>query len=181
MDRKLADYLTPYIRQYKEFIALTNTEQMELERLEQHMTSILQNAYIQTADEIGLKRYESIIGIIPEESDTLEDRRFRILTRWTEQLPYTYRVLEQRLSQLCGKNGFILEIEHQKYQINIKIQLYSKNRLEEVKETVKRMIPANMLLNVELKYNTWKDVKKIKWKELKQCQWKDVREVVISG
>lgn len=94
-----------------------------------------------------------MLGIQPFTDDTLETRRFRILTRWNEKLPYTYRVLIERLNSLCGVDGYELELQPNLYSISIKLELTQKRMFNDVQDLTRRMIPANMVLVVTLRYN----------------------------
>ena len=90
MERKLINYLTYVVRDYDAFKGIMESEQPEFERVWNCADDLLDNQFISTAGNIGLARWEKILAINPKETDTLEDRRFRILTRINEELPYTF-------------------------------------------------------------------------------------------
>lgn len=62
----------------------------------------LANMFIETADEYGIKRYEDMMDIVPDEEDTLDTRRFRVLTLWNDYVPYTKSELYKRLVKQFG-------------------------------------------------------------------------------
>ena len=81
MERKLIDYLPYVIRDYAEFQGIMGSEQPEVEKAWNTTDDLLDNQFIPTAGNMGLSRWEKILGITPKGTDSLEDRRFRILTR----------------------------------------------------------------------------------------------------
>ena len=102
MERKLIDYLPYVIRDYAEFQGIMGSEQPEIEKAWNTTDDLLDNQFIPTAGNMGLSRREKILGITPKGTDSLEDRRFRILTRINEELPYTLPQLRNILETLCG-------------------------------------------------------------------------------
>ena len=89
MDRKLINYLPYVVRDYAEFQGITGAEQPEVETAWAAADDLLANQFIKTAGNLGLSRWEKILGITPKGTDTLDDRRFRVLARMKEALPST--------------------------------------------------------------------------------------------
>lgn len=102
MERKLIDYLPYVIRDYAEFQGIMGSEQPEIEKAWNTTDDLLDNQFIPTAGNMGLSRWEKILGITPKGTDSLEDRRFRILTRINEELPYTLPQLRNILETLLS-------------------------------------------------------------------------------
>ena len=71
-----------------------------------------------------------------------------------QELPYTYRRLEQFLINLCGKDGFSIELHPNEYHIKIKLALTNKSNYSEVVDILRKMIPANMTQYVQIMYNS---------------------------
>ena len=78
-DRKLIDYLPPFIQQFTEMNMIMSAEQPEVDSLWNSCENILNESFILYASEIGIKRWETIVGVTPKATDTLDERRFRIL------------------------------------------------------------------------------------------------------
>ena len=76
MERKLIDYLPYVIRDYAEFQGIMGSEQPEIEKAWNTTDDLLDNQFIPTAGNMGLSRWEKILGITPKGTDSLEDRRF---------------------------------------------------------------------------------------------------------
>ena len=77
---------------------LCNTEQREFDRLNTAVDEVLDTQFVSTAGERGIARYEKIFGITPMDTDTLDERRFRVLAKINAQLPFSIRRLRQQLS-----------------------------------------------------------------------------------
>lgn len=155
--KPIIDYLPSFLQEYKEIKNITATEQKEFDLLWQKHEKTLKNAFIKTTDIEGIKRWEKIVGINARADASLEERRFSVRVKTNEDIPYTYRSLVKKLTSLCGKDGYSVLMNPSKYIIDIKIELAAKNNFDAVKEMVKRVLPANIVCNVELLYNQHKD------------------------
>lgn len=156
MERQLIKYLPYVVRDYPEFQGITGSEQPEFERAWASADDLLNNQFISTAGSIGLSRWEKILGITPKGTDTLEDRRFRIVTRINEELPYTVPQLRNILETLCGAGNYSAEVVEGTYQLIVKIGLAAKNNFSDVESLLNRVVPQNLILNVLLMYNQHK-------------------------
>ena len=154
MDRKLLNYLPYIVRDYAEFQGITNGEQPEFEQAWDSADDLLDNQFISTAGNMGLSRWERILEITPKGTDTLEDRRFRILTRINEELPYTIPQLRNILKTLCGEGNYSADVEEGTYQLLVKIGLAAKNNFNDVEALLNRVVPQNMVVNLLQLYNT---------------------------
>jgi glycosyltransferase involved in cell wall biosynthesis len=152
-DRKLINYLPHFMQVYREMATITETEQTEIDRLWVEAENALADQFILEATENGVKRWESMLGISPKDTDTLDERKFRILTKLNQELPYTLRKLEQALVNLCGNDMFSINVSAEEYHIEIKLGLSNKNNYQEVTDVLKKMIPANMTQWVQIMYN----------------------------
>ena len=153
MRKKLQDYLPPVLLTTCEFPLLCLTGQAEMDALISSTDEVLDCQFITTAPLRGVERYEKIYGIVPQDTDTLEERRFRILTHINAQLPYTIRVLHQRLQALCGEDGYSLTLNHGTYTLTVKVALTAKRNLQAVQEMLAELTPANLVVSCSLLYN----------------------------
>lgn len=153
-NRKLIDYLPPFVQEYKEIAILMNAEQYEVDRLWTEADDAFADQFIMDATEYGVSRRESMLGISPKGTDTLDERKFRILTKLNQELPYTLRKLEQALVNLCGEDGYSIELKAAEYHIEVKLAISNAKNYTEVENILKKMIPANMMSIVSIKYNS---------------------------
>lgn len=84
----------------------------------------------------------------------MDDRRFRVLTRLNEELPYTLPQLRVILGTLCGAGNYSAEVEEGTYQLVVKIGLAAKNNFSDVASLLDRVVPENMVVTLLQLYNT---------------------------
>lgn len=130
MDRKLINYLPYVVRDYAEFQGITGAEQPEFENAWAAVDDLLNNQFIKTAGNLGLSRWEKILGITPKGTDTLDDRRFRVLTRLNEELPYTLPQLRVILESLCGAGNYSADVAD--YTLLVKVGVAAKKNFQDV-------------------------------------------------
>lgn len=149
----LLSYMMPLLRELKEFKEIAKAEEPEIRLLLNSIEKTLDNMFIETADEYGIARFEKILGIIPNDTATLEERRFDAMVRWNDKLPYTEEALRGFLGVLCGEEGYTLNVNHETYEVTVKLGLESQNSYEEVVSLLDRMAPVNLIKKVIL-FNT---------------------------
>ena len=179
-NRKLIDYLPLFMQDYREMAVIMETEQTEIDRLWVEAENALADQFILEATENGVKRWESMLGISPKDTDSLDERKFRILTKLNQELPYTLRKLEQALTNLCGNNMFSIEVTSAEYHIEIKLGLINQNNYQEVVDVLKKMIPANMTQYVQIMYNSHNVVARFTHAQLSAYTHNQLRSEVFN-
>lgn len=147
----LVSYLPPFLAAFKENTAALEAENPEFILFWKAADRALQNAFIATADEYGIARFERILNILPSKEDTLESRRARIRNRWFNTPSHTFRSFVSKLSLLCGSDGFTIEKDYANYRISISADLELFGQVEELERAVEGMIPCNMNITLENK------------------------------
>lgn len=176
MRKKLQDYLPPVLLKTYEFPLLCKTEQPEFDRLNAAATAVLDAQFVTTAGERGIARYEKIFKITPMDTDTLDERRFRVLARINAQLPFSVRRLRQQLETLCGAKGYRLTLTPNEYKITVRVELTARSKLAAVQELLDNTLPVNLICDCALMYNTWGQIKTLTWGELQQLTWREIKE-----
>lgn len=179
MQRKLIDYLPGIIQELEEFKQIMTAEQKQVDDLWSFIYGILDEAFVNTAKDVGLKRWETILNITPLDTDTSEVRRMRIHARLLEDVPYTWNSFKQMLGGLCGEDGYTLELKSEEYTLIIKVALKSKELKNEVAKMAERVVPANLILDIDLKYNTYELLKQITWEQAAQKTYQQLRNEVL--
>ena len=152
------DYLPKVVRTIKEFEVLGDAENPEINNLWLDNQIVLNNQFINTLDEQGCARWEKMLDITPKGTATIEDRRLAILARINASLPYTYRQLENFLRNICD-DDYTMTLDHTNYTLTVLLNLSRQNQFDEVSNLLTRVIPANLICNVSLKYNKYKSIK----------------------
>lgn len=182
MDKREVDILEhwpPILQQIKEFIEIAKVENPYLEWLWNKIEEILDNQFIVSANEEGLARYERMLKLSVPATDTIETRRFRLLTKYQEQNPFTYKVLMNLLNSLLGEGKYVLNRDVVNKTLTVKLELTVKGQFDAVVDMLERIVPQNMILTVELRYNTWEKIKSHTWGGSKTHTWGQLKEEVI--
>ncbi len=145
LDRKLINYLPEVLRNFREFQKTFEAEEPEFENLQDELSKVLKDLFVEDASERGVKRWEKVLKIVPKATDDLNDRRFRIITRLIRNLPFTYRTLQQMLETLCGEGNYDVELRHNNYEIEIKINLVDNNNIIDIISLLEIVVPANLI------------------------------------
>jgi hypothetical protein len=177
---KILDLWPPIMQELKEFQKIAEIEEPLFEQLEQAIKDIVNDQFIQTATERGIAKREKMLKISPFADDTLETRRFRVQGVWNDKLPYAYRVLQERLDSLCGPDGYVMELNAGEYSLNIKIELTKKRMFDEVVRIAQQMVPANIVVKVELRYNQHLTLANFVHEQLSQYTHYQLRNEVVS-
>ena len=140
----------------KEFKAIANAENPELNLVWRRVWQLFLNTFVYNIDEVGAKRWESMLKLRPKATDTLEQRRQRILVKINSMLPYTYRRMLQILNALCGEGLYDVDLKYNQYLLNILVNPDITNNINQIGKTLRPIIPANLALYVAMGiYQTW--------------------------
>lgn len=148
---ELLKKLPLFHRNIYEFQQISKATTPELEQLLHKIDFILDNWFIDTSDEYGISRMEKIVGIVSDSNIDLETRRFNLLLKMSEKLPYTDETLEERLTSLCGAGNYSIQRDYDNYKIDITTSLEAGDTFESMCEALDNMIPCNMELSVSNK------------------------------
>ena len=176
----IKDLWPPIMQELREFQKISEIEDSLFEQLKQEIEGIVNDQFISTATEKGVARRERMLKISPFADDTLETRRFRVQGVWNDKLPYTYRVLLERLDSLCGPDGYVMELNAGEYSLNIKIELTRERMFDEIVKISRQMVPANIFVTVELRYNQHFTFANFTHGQLRQYTHYQMRNEVIS-
>lgn len=179
-DRPLINYLPPYMQEYLEIKAIMAAEQPEIDALWSSVEQTMADQFIMDSTEYGVMRWESMLKISPKATDTLDERKFRILTRLNQELPYTLIRLRETLTTLCGANRFVIDLEANKYHITIKLGVGNHNKYAEVENLLYKMLPANLTRAISIMYNTHRAVGLCRHMDLAAFTHEQVRNEVLK-
>lgn len=145
MSNRISKLQPHYERDVFEFKEIARVESEQLDSVKNQFNKILNNQFVITADSDGVAMFESLYGIIPESSDSLEFRKERVLNRIQLQPPFTIRYLEQQLDKIIGKGKYTVEINYDKYTLIINSAAENQAYAQEVAVIVGKVKPANIL------------------------------------
>ncbi|NWO20137.1 putative phage tail protein [Leptotrichia sp. oral taxon 223] len=143
----LLEYLPSFMQEYREIRRIMQSEEPEFKILWNLFKKVFNNQFIQYCDEDGISKFEGMLGLHRYENDTLEIRIFRVLTYWNDQIPYTWRVLVNRMDQLCGAGNYELRPNFNAYELRITTKFDDAKKYDELNSMLKTILPANLGFN----------------------------------
>lgn len=173
-------YLPDVFRDIREMKAHAVAQQPELEKEWAALEELYNDQFLYLMGESGVAQWEKMLKITPMETDTLEDRRFRVINRFNAQLPYTYNMLEYHLTQMCGPGGYTISYNADIWTLIVKIALTSKKQFDEILKLIEQMIPANLILDYDLLYNTYGNLSRFTHAQLAAYTYGALRDEVLS-
>ncbi len=177
----LTDYQPDILKNVTEMRAIMNAETPLIQAVWDACESCMNDQFISEATENGIARREKMLDITPYATDTLADRRFRLLSRYNENTPYTKKSLVNMLETLCGKDGYQLTILTSEFTVKVRVALTVRKQTDSVRELLERILPYNMVFSVELLYNIWQQFKSYTWAETEKFTWTELKEEVLPN
>lgn len=156
-DSNLIKYIPPFLRKIKEFKAIFDAEDMQINILYPSIESIFAEAIIMYCSEARLIEWEKALGIIP--TGTLEERRYYVKA----QLRGSGKLNEAKIKSIVEAfTGGDALVTFANSVIDVKVlppnngEVY---RFPDVERALKPLIPAHLGLSVVRFYSTWGDIK----------------------
>jgi len=149
----ISKYFPSFMGEIREFKALANAENPEFELLPEAIETILSASFIENTNTYGIGRLEKITGITSKGTDTLDERKFRILAKFNEYIPYTWNALTNMLDSLLGLDGYEKERIPREFNVLVRVGLSNAKKFDAVKELLDRIIPVNMTIDLTILYN----------------------------
>lgn len=177
---ELKSYLPDFLQVYKELCETLQAQNPEIQELEDLTETIKDNLFISCCDEQGIEKFERMLGLKALDGDTLDNRKFRVLSKWNNAIPYTMQVLHQKLETLCGKDGYELKIIPEQYIVVVRVALKSKRNYEMVRDMLDEVIPANMEIDLSLLFNKHELLGRYTHGQLSSYTYKQIRNEVLE-
>ena len=172
-------YLPEFLRDFSEINAINGAENTVLNDEWNRFCNIEKNQWIKTADDEGLKRYESMFGI-SSGGNSLEVRRSALLVKYNNDFIYTYYMFINYLNNICGEGNYDFEVNYGEYSVNINLGLSVKFLYNIVESYSRYIIPANMAINIKLKFNKHITLKHFTHKNLASYTHDSIRNTKIA-
>lgn len=137
---QLKEYWIPKIREINELQKLADTEQPEVDLLKQKVKQFPKEIVVNSATNVGLNRYESMLGL--HKMATTDLRRTNILQNLNNSLPFTMTYLKNLLNSVIGEGDYWLTVE--KYHLELGVIATKEELLEMLRGDLRKKIPANM-------------------------------------
>lgn len=134
------------MRKYREIRGIAAAENPEMDAALECVRSIPAESCISTATEAyGLKRYEALLGITPENGDTIAQQRERVLRAWNGEA-VTIRWLEQTFQDMFEDKVTVKMPEA--YTLALTVHGMASSELKTLEQIMQNRIPANIAYTI---------------------------------
>lgn len=183
MDRQMIEYLPEWLREFQEIKEITKQQQIQAQQLWTVLEDVIwKNNFIESLDENGCSRWERMLGIQNKDTYTVEECRLKILGMLAEQRPFTMRMLERTLAVLCGENtdennpNYKVDLDAGNYKLTVRIAMSSENVFSDVIKLLDRIVPCNLVVDVELLYNQHKELAQYTHEQLSEYTHEELKK-----
>lgn len=140
------DYLPTVLKGVKEIDALVKSEDYLFDILVSIVDKEYARMFIQTSDEVGVTRFEQLVGIVADPTtETLDFRKERLLTRTNATLPYSTIWLRVYLNGILGPQNYELTIDYKQDIIRLNSYLLDYSWAREATTVIRDIKPCNMI------------------------------------
>ena len=181
-DANIKHYFPDVLANAVEFKEFAKTVDPELNCIIGLLVEKALNTFVFDLDEDGATRWETMLKLTPRSTDTLDDRRMAILAAITPNTPYTHRKLEVMLDSICGEGNYSIDLKHSQYYIKVLVTLGVKRQRQTCEYMLRCILPANLTVEIDLKYNRHIDLKRFTHGRMKEFHYThhDLREEVLA-
>lgn len=129
-----------------EISALSETDDVLLDRALAKLERAQLNQFILTADEETISVYEKMFSILANPTtETLQFRRERILNRMSLQPPFTMRWLQNKLDEIIGVGKWNAYVDYANRTLYIESFVVNQQWFNELRITINRIKPCNLV------------------------------------
>lgn len=174
-ENRYEKYCPGTVSELQEFRKLGEIEGAILDEEAAAKETLERNQWILTAERNGLLRLAGMMGFFGAEQTETEDLREEILSRWCSRSPYTYFHLQDWLDSCVGAENYTGILERESYRLRLILELCVKEKREFLQKHLRKIIPANLVLQVNLNVNTHGKLHSLRHGEMKE------RELTYGG
>lgn len=184
---KMKRYFPRFYDGYVEIDAIIDTEDKAFEEIGVNFRRAINNQFIKLADETGISAYEVLFDVIADPStETLEERRDRLLNRVSVIPYYTTIFLRSRLDSLIGAGLYNLIIDYDNYTLYLESAAKNQLYYNEIAVLMSNIKPCNIvfinmpLVSQQIFVSEQVNVSKLTYNYVLGGQWKLGEKPFIS-
>lgn len=114
------------------------------------------------------------MSLTPTSEDTIDDRRRAVKAGWRSNAPYTAKKLKEILTTMLTQEGYELVIDKTGKKVSVGVKLAYTLKYDYIADLIRRLIPADMISDVYIKFNRWQRFKTVTWGSLKTETWDSI-------
>lgn len=153
-DVKIEKYWPRVIGDMRDFGQIATGEDPEFSLLWTAVQRFIQDCFVATATEYAIERWEGIFGLETYPTDTLEERRARILATINRKIPYSMRALRNMLTALVGAGNFQATVDPIRLELSVLVNVRVAHQMDDVEVLLEAVVPANLTWTVDNLYST---------------------------
>lgn len=170
MANELKLYLPVVLQDIAEYEALSKAETPILQDIEAKTNQIVEDSFLTTMSEERLAEWETALGISPT-TESISQRRSIVLSRFRGTGKLNKTLILAMVNAFTGGSGTVaMENGVIKVRVAPPTSTFVGFSAEKLTNELSKRKPAHLLLNVELAYITWNEIKN------NFSNWEDVRD-----
>lgn len=151
---ELLEYMSEFYDGVYEMEELLRAQGQALAANDKTQEQILDNQFVVTADETGVKAFEEQLGIVAKPAATLDERKQQIIVESAPPQPLTKNYLHSSSTNLFGMRvSFDIDTSQQTVTVYATGSITAV-QAESLRNWLYHILPANMLLNVSISFAT---------------------------
>lgn len=168
----LKDYLPDYMKNYREITEICSIGDTEINELDIYKNKVLQEFYLETATDFGIKRIEDMLGIVSSANESTEFRKFRIKSKLTS----VNNSLIYKLNKLIPDGDYYLSLDTSNLVLTLKIPITNAMYINSVSEMLENTVPMNIAVECSVLYTPNNKISKYKHNELNNYTHNYIKE-----
>ena len=172
MENRYLYYLPNTVSELQDFQKLGEIEGALLAEAAVAKDTVVNNQWILTAEKSGLLRLARMMGLYGAEMMETEFLRAEILFRWNSRSPYTLFHLQDWLDGCLGADSYTVKVQQEKYLMQLVLELWVKEKKEFLEKHLRKIIPANLMLEVGLNVNTYRKLQVMTHGQMQELKWR---------
>ena len=143
----IKNYWSSVVAETLEFKVIADAENPEFNYLWEKVYGLVDEYFVKSASEYGVSRMEKILNIVSLATDTLDQRKAKIIWKLNLKIPYTFRSLNNILASIVGEENrtVVRDNDIRTLIVRIKDGLTDMNQL---RKDLEKIIPSDLILDL---------------------------------
>lgn len=150
MQEIILNYYPPVIKQIREMQQIARAEDIEFSKLKISTEEVIRNMFVFTANDLGVRRFEKILGITPKAAQSLDDRKIYIISMLNRR-KMSLSELTAMLSNYSEGIELINDMSNMEMIVTINTDAGS---LETLNNIIDEILPMNIYFEFSLQRET---------------------------
>ena len=145
----IKEYWSPVVAESLEFTLIADAENPEFNYLWEKIYGLVDEYFVKTATEYGVSRMEKILNIVPLATETLDERKDKLIWKLNLRIPYTMRFLKNILASMVGEENRQVEHDNDTQVLTVRIKEGLRD-MTQLRKDLEKIIPQNLILELEV-------------------------------